>query len=663
MVLNPIPGDSAWLEFKNGELFDFDLANFKVVVHQTKDTLEIPSKTIIRGGYATIDVSELTSGNGESANPTLIKGLLYLIQNNIKVDSITIPEVMLNRESFGRYPENTFNFQFFQSENITKGHKNSHGSAWAKITNAAAFSPRDQSANGIVHYQDKVWIFAGFSYYSLSNTWYSTSNIWKSADMLNWEQVNGNPPYHPYSAFIVFKDQLWAFDGNCWSSSDGVTWEKRAENAYPGTVASRVVVKNDTLWFAKAKSVGYSTDGIHWFYSTPGNAPWQSRDWPGFVSFKNKLWYFGGGENYLSPDETYHNDVYVSEDGVNWDLVTEHAEWEGRYWFSYNVFDEKIWLLGGWDGLNKDNDEFGNLNDVWYTSDGTKWEQLSEEGAWPNRHSQFSIALDSCIYVSSGYGHGGQSRMYNDVWKYTGKSPYQFNVSGNLNGVYGDTLLISGLNQEIQIDLTVDEDIVVLSNSGLKLKETGRLPIKLTSHNTKNYYSNDTLLFVDVGKRLLNASVRNTSKPFASDNPDFILELNGFVDDDDETSLSEIPSVRTIATKFSPVGEYPLIAFGGLDDHYTFDFKDGVMLIEPGEPAAVFPSPVNNFLNIFIGDLPPGIVYTAKFFSSSGRLFREEPIKADTPMPLDVTDLPRGVVYVRVEGNGHLLSTYRILKL
>ena len=49
----------------------------------------------------------------------------------------------------------------------------------------------------------------------------------------------------------------------------------------------------------------------------------------------------------------------MSSDGSNWDLITENAPWEERQWAVVKVFDNKLWLIGGYS--NKKNK---NLNDT-----------------------------------------------------------------------------------------------------------------------------------------------------------------------------------------------------------------------------------------------------------------------------------------------------------
>ena len=59
-----------------------------------------------------------------------------------------------------------------------------------------------------------------------------------------------------------------------------------------------------------------------------------------------------GGDDVTS----YYNDVWSSTDGASWDLVTGNAAWSGRNYHSNVVHDNKIYVLGGYDGTSRFND-------------------------------------------------------------------------------------------------------------------------------------------------------------------------------------------------------------------------------------------------------------------------------------------------------------------
>ena len=122
----------------------------------------------------------------------------------------------------------------------------------------------------------------------------------------------------------------------------------------------------ENYYFGDEKSlkndVWSSADGKEWKQET-AHAPWSPRAYHAAVVHDGKLWVIGGG-NYV-PEYHASNDVWCSSDGVNWEQVTEHAPWSPRLWFSAVVYRDRMWVLGGWS--NKPSKNWG---DVWYSRDG-----------------------------------------------------------------------------------------------------------------------------------------------------------------------------------------------------------------------------------------------------------------------------------------------------
>jgi hypothetical protein len=67
------------------------------------------------------------------------------------------------------------------------------------------------------------------------------------------------------------------------------------------------------------------------------------------------MWVLGG-----TTETAGKNDVWYSIDGTNWIRATDSAEWVERGWHTSIVFDNKMWVLGGWNN--------GSRNDLWYST-------------------------------------------------------------------------------------------------------------------------------------------------------------------------------------------------------------------------------------------------------------------------------------------------------
>ena len=146
-----------------------------------------------------------------------------------------------------------------------------------------------------------------------------------------------------------------------------------------------------------------SSDGETWELATE-QADWSPRAFHQAVVVGGKMWVLGGG-NYV-PNHFALNDVWCSEDGVEWTQVTEDAPWEPRLWFSSVVYRNRIWVLGGW------SQEEGNMGDVWCSADGEHWTRLKSEVLWRPRHEHSAFVFQDRIWVAGGHA----APLSSEVW-------------------------------------------------------------------------------------------------------------------------------------------------------------------------------------------------------------------------------------------------------
>jgi hypothetical protein len=154
--------------------------------------------------------------------------------------------------------------------------------------------------------------------------------------------------------------------------------------------------EKDTVY----NDVWVSEDGLNWT-QVISHAPWEPRAMIGGKAvFQDKIWLMGGG-TYNEPRE-YYNDVWVSEDGINWTELIAGAPWHPRQYHNVAVFDNKIWIMAGWDGFN-------NRKDVWYSSDGINWKELKGT-SWPGRHAASVFVYKDALFMVAG-------NLWNDSWR------------------------------------------------------------------------------------------------------------------------------------------------------------------------------------------------------------------------------------------------------
>ena len=155
--------------------------------------------------------------------------------------------------------------------------------------------------------------------------------------------------------------------------------------------------------------IWYSDDGVEWECATT-SAPWSARANSTALVFNDKLWLIAGKE--ANNDEGL-NDVWWTEDGTNWTRATESADWCTRLSNSALVFDNKMWVIGGIDFLEPTIDP---LHDVWYSTDGINW---TEDAAptWSPRVYFGATVHDGRMWIAGGMNSSIQS--LNDVWSTT----------------------------------------------------------------------------------------------------------------------------------------------------------------------------------------------------------------------------------------------------
>jgi hypothetical protein len=121
------------------------------------------------------------------------------------------------------------------------------------------------------------------------------------------------------------------------------------------------------------------------------------------VVFNNKMWIIGGYDTNF----VLKNDVWYSIDGIIWTEATSAAAFSTRSNHTSVVYDDKMWVIGG----NGDNDNV--YHDVWYSTDGVTWTRATSSAAFGSRTSHTSVVYDSKMWVIGG---NSSTTLLNDVW-------------------------------------------------------------------------------------------------------------------------------------------------------------------------------------------------------------------------------------------------------
>jgi hypothetical protein len=174
-----------------------------------------------------------------------------------------------------------------------------------------------------VVFDNKIWVIGGNDGFSDYN------DVWLSNDGVNWTCAKESAPWSPRSCHtsVVFENKIWILGGNGLSPSGSF----------------------NNVW--------YSTNGADWICKTD-SAQWPSRWGHETVCLNKAIWIFAGAAYYVNKTGSGHtiaNDVWFSLNGIDWTCATASAQWSKREYFTSVIFNNEIWILGGY-----------HENDVWY---------------------------------------------------------------------------------------------------------------------------------------------------------------------------------------------------------------------------------------------------------------------------------------------------------
>lgn len=282
------------------------------------------------------------------------------------------------------------------------------GETWAPVAEGPVANPADPdpiwSARGYfqaVTKDGKMFILGGQDFSVIPNP-----------------PENCPPPPAPCPPFIPASN----FFNDVWSSSDGRNWE-------------RLVM----------------------------NAPWEGRAGLSAIVFKGAIYVLGGGKGddvaIGGMGRELFDDVWRSEDGTSWELVTDDAPWAARAGAAVVTKNGYLYLLGGEDGFLCDFD-MGELqcpyyNDVWRSRDGASWELVTESAGWSARPGHQCQVLSHTIVCFGGFGFPVASPFVAahpaDVWVSRNGSDWDqisdspWNATGPWDVKYDfDSLVLSG---------------------------------------------------------------------------------------------------------------------------------------------------------------------------------------------------------------------------
>ncbi len=146
------------------------------------------------------------------------------------------------------------------------------------------------------------------------------------------------------------------------------------------------------------------------------NAPFAPRDGAGALTFNNKMFLLGGwnpGDKVNFP-KICNSEVWSSSDGKTWDLLVKQAPWEGRHTAGYAILNNLLYIVGG------DPNQGHYQPDVWSSPDGKTWTCVTNDAPFKPRALHYTVAFKNKLWV-----FGGQTlpqfapapqHYYSDAW-------------------------------------------------------------------------------------------------------------------------------------------------------------------------------------------------------------------------------------------------------
>ncbi len=305
------------------------------------------------------------------------------------------------------------------------------GKDWNYVSFNMPFGAKS-SHTGLV-YNSKMWVIGGFN-----NTAGILNDVWSSSNGTSWNQALANtnsPSSHQFTrrsghSSVVFNNRMWVIGGygggivqfnDTWSSSNGVSWtQELSDTASPGAYqfsqryGQGSLVFNNKMWVIGGtdassnykNDVWSSSNGVSWNNdladtASPGSGQFSQRESPVCLVYNDQMWVIGGisGGNAL-------NDAWYSSDGVTWYQAMINNASPGANQFSQRqyatglVYAGAMWVIGG-------ADLSGRLNDVWYSTNGYTWLELTPSATFSARNESVCLAFNNVLWLLGGWGISG----------------------------------------------------------------------------------------------------------------------------------------------------------------------------------------------------------------------------------------------------------------
>lgn len=240
------------------------------------------------------------------------------------------------------------------------------------------------------------------------------SNIGASDDGITWDWAGGGvqaPTNARYGHKVcVFNKEIYlvgGYDGSaymndCWRSGDGLNWTRLTNTVWSvgGRRSHELVVFDGRMFLIGGlSSAGYhgdvwtSVDGTTWNLITTGlDLPWTERYGHACCVFDNRIWLTGGYDFTAA----VQSDVWATQNGIEWTRYELPADFAARVYHTMTVYDGKMVIIGG-----SSNIQGTALTDLYYSAVGTAWKRGIQTLPF-SRYGHTTLDFNGRLYVLAG---------------------------------------------------------------------------------------------------------------------------------------------------------------------------------------------------------------------------------------------------------------------
>lgn len=172
------------------------------------------------------------------------------------------------------------------------------------------------------------------------------------------------------------------------------------------------------------------------------------------------------------------------------------------------------------------------------------------------------------------------------------------------------TFIYTGFKNDETDEVLLKKPIAQTANMA---SAVGQYEIVSSGADAQNYKISYESGLLTITKAPLSATAKNATREYGEENPEFGITYSGFRVNDDESSISTPPTIKTIADVTYPVGEYAIHLSDGEAKNYYFEkYNDGALTITKAPLAIAADNKSRPYF-----DTTPEFTFTCKGFKNN----------------------------------------------